>query len=83
MNEKKTHNGISQADIYQLYAYGTKYQACTKLFLIYPKDQFESDDYYEFFEKEDEKKLRLQILFFDLDNPEKFVEAFENAIALG
>ena len=35
-NEGEKKNKISQADLYQLYAYGKKYE-CDKLYLIYPK----------------------------------------------
>lgn len=34
----KSEKDISQADMYQLYAYGTKYIDCKKLYLIYPYD---------------------------------------------
>ena len=36
LSEDKTHQGISQSDMYQLYAYGTKYIDCTNMYLIYP-----------------------------------------------
>jgi 5-methylcytosine-specific restriction enzyme subunit McrC len=32
--------GISQADMYQLFAYGNKYEANPKLFLIYPSNEY-------------------------------------------
>ena len=67
LSEDKTHQGISQADMYQLYAYGTKYQECEKLFLIYPKDELKNINYYEFFK---DKKLSLEVVFFDLKNIE-------------
>jgi 5-methylcytosine-specific restriction enzyme subunit McrC len=62
LNKEKTHNGINQADIYQLYAYGTKYQNCKKLFLVYPKDNEIENSYYKFFDD-----LHLKIYFFDFD----------------
>jgi len=34
----KAEKDISQQDMYQLYAYGTKYKECKKLYLIYPYD---------------------------------------------
>jgi len=54
---------ISQADLYQLYAYGKKYDS-NKLFLVYPKInginqeaiKFKYDDY-----------MRLNVLYFDLE----------------
>jgi 5-methylcytosine-specific restriction enzyme subunit McrC len=32
--------GISQADMYQLFAYGSKYEGNPKLFLIYPANEY-------------------------------------------
>jgi len=64
LNEKKANNGISQADMYQLYAYGTKYKNCKKLFLIYPNDKgknIKNSYYYKF-----NNSLSLEIIFFDL-----------------
>ena len=34
-----TQKDISQADMYQLYAYGTKYENTKQLYLIYPKGE--------------------------------------------
>lgn len=64
---EKSNQGISQSDMYQLYAYGTKYQSCEKLYLIYPKDEVEKGNLYYYYE---DKKLPLKILFFDLENLE-------------
>ena len=59
---------ISQADIYQLYAYGTKYKQTKELFLIYPKSGEEiiinSLGY--------ENNLDLHVVFFDLEKPGNF-----------
>lgn len=74
--EDKTHQGVSQADMYQLFAYGKKYtkSPCEKLFLIYPK-QVDNESLLKHtyhFEtpvknpKVCSKGLDLQILFFDL-----------------
>lgn len=68
---EKSNQGISQSDMYQLYAYGTKYQSCEKLYLIYPKDGDIKESLYHYFSENDskDKKLPLEILFFDLENP--------------
>ena len=65
----KSNQGVSQSDMYQLYAYGTKYENCEKLYLIFPKDELEEGSLYHYF-KDDikDKKLPLEILFFDLEN---------------
>jgi 5-methylcytosine-specific restriction endonuclease McrBC regulatory subunit McrC len=69
LSEEKTHNGINQSDIYQLYAYGTKYKNCKKLFLIYPKDDTIESSYYKFLDN-----LNLEICFFDLDGENEELE---------
>jgi 5-methylcytosine-specific restriction enzyme subunit McrC len=75
LSEEKTHQGISQGDMYQLYAYGTKYKDCKYMYLIYPYDGLDIQNSYQYFKNEEEKKLKdelhLNILFFDvsLDKP--------------
>ena len=62
----KSRDDISQADLYQLYAYGKKHE-CDKLHLIYPK----IDDIRQKtmkFRYEDE--MWLEILYFDLEKDE-------------
>uniref|UniRef100_UPI004047DA50 McrC family protein n=1 Tax=Aliarcobacter sp. TaxID=2321116 RepID=UPI004047DA50 len=75
LSEDKTHQGISQSDMYQLYAYGTKYKECKYMYLIYPYDGFDIQNSYQYFRNDEEKKLKdelhLNVLFFDvsLDKP--------------
>ncbi|WP_459861134.1 McrC family protein [Campylobacter concisus] len=57
---------ISQADLYQLYAYGKKYN-CSKLYLIYPKIEGIKQEFMKF--GYDDKML-LEILYFDLEKDE-------------
>ena len=60
-NEEKYK--ISQADLYQLYAYGKKYE-CGKLYLIYPKIDGARQESMKF--RYDDEML-LKILYFDLE----------------
>ena len=53
---------ISQSDMYQLYAYGTKYKQTSQLYLIYPKNDELELPRYSYVENE----LHLDVLFFDL-----------------
>lgn len=73
---EKSNQGISQSDMYQLYAYGTKYENCEKLYLIYPKDGDIKESLYHYFSENDskDKKLPLEILFFDLENPSLYFQ---------
>ena len=62
----KSRDDISQADLYQLYAYGKKYN-CGKLYLIYPKIDGIKQEFMKF---EYEKDMQLEILYFDLEKDE-------------
>lgn len=66
---------ISQADLYQLYTYGKKYN-CYKLFLIYPKaiDRLEEDHYIFNFDD----KMILEIIYFDLEVDDKNKELIDS-----
>ena len=56
-------NDISQADLYQLYAYGKKHE-CSKLYLIYPKIEGVKQEFIKFGYDD---KTQLEILYFDLE----------------
>lgn len=63
LSEDKAYNGVLQDDMYQLYAYGTKYANCEKIYLIYPFDELIIKNSYNYFKH---KELKLDILFFDV-----------------
>jgi len=75
-NEHRNY-GISQSDMYQLYAYGKKYENCQGLFLIYPKtSKFDKDKTFSF-----DENLGLICTPFDcLGNSHE--DQFEHAISL-
>jgi 5-methylcytosine-specific restriction enzyme subunit McrC len=60
LSEDKAYNGVLQDDMYQLYAYGTKYDNCEKIYLIYPFDELIIKNSYNYFKN---KELKLDILF--------------------
>lgn len=62
----KLRDDISQADLYQLYAYGKKHE-CSNLYLIYPKIEGIKQDFMKF--GYDDEML-LEILYFDLEKDE-------------
>ena len=62
----KSRDDISQADLYQLYAYGKKHE-CSNLYLIYPKIEGVKQEFMKF--GYDDKML-LEILYFDLEKDE-------------
>ena len=73
INSNENKFGLTQSDLYQMYAYGKKYNT-TDVYLIYPKSKnfivskdipFKYDD-----------SLNLHILCFDCLNPTKFEKKF-------
>ena len=74
LSQDKTNNGINQADMYQLYAYGKKYDDCKDMYLIYPKDNDISGNHYHFYLNDKNKAfesndgLNLRVVFFDVKN---------------
>ena len=77
LSEEKINHRISQSDLYQMFAYGKKYES-KQLFLIYPKDNIKNLEGYNFYQKP-EKSLPLKILFFDLEkdfSDEEFALSF-------
>jgi len=69
LSEEKNYNGVAQSDMYQLYAYGTKYEKCENMYLIYPYDRLDMQTSYQYFkneQNEEKKELHLDILFFDV-----------------
>ena len=66
-------HGISQADMYQLFAYGKKY-GCKQVALVYPKtEQFQKTLRYKF-----DKELSLSCFPFDVTRPQGSVEEILN-----
>jgi len=71
LSDNARNYGISQADMYQMYAYGKKYNA-TKVFLLYPQnDNCRTSDI--FFCSED--GVEVKITFIDLIQPEISIAA--------
>lgn len=70
LDEEKTHQGVLQGDMYQLFAYGKKYNCtdlvCEKMYLIYPKPMEEGNLEEKGYCFDNEQNLKLQIIFFDL-----------------
>ena len=70
----KSKDDISQADLYQLYAYGKKHE-CSKLYLIYPKIDGAKQEPMKF-RYDDETQL--EILYFDLEKDSENNELIKN-----
>ena len=61
-DEENKNQGVSQADMYQLFAYGKKYEGCKELLLIYPKSHTKVEGKRYFFQDD----LPLSVRFFDV-----------------
>ena len=70
----KSRDDISQADLYQLYAYGKKHE-CGELYLIYPKIDGAKQEPMKF-RYDDETQL--EILYFDLEKDSENNELIKN-----
>lgn len=68
LSQEKTRQGVSGSDLYQMYAYGTKYGNCERMYLIYPKDKDVEVGEYDYHSHESTNSLPLNVLFFDLEN---------------
>jgi 5-methylcytosine-specific restriction enzyme subunit McrC len=68
LSEDKSYKGVAQSDVYQMYAYATKYQQCKQIFLIYPATEKTQDmsDSYCFKSVDNHKDVTLSVVFFDL-----------------
>lgn len=79
LNKNNHHHGISQSDLYQLYAYGKKYAAKAGeglnpvLYLLYPWNENFTEPLTFFYEEE--KPLHLQVcpVYFHSDGKAKFL----------
>jgi len=81
LDDNKVHQGISQSDMYQLFAYGKKYRQnqLKNLYLIYPKIENNAplrESCYQFNKSSEHMTMDLKILFFDLQNDLSPIEKF-------
>ena len=77
IKESEKKYKISQADLYQLYAYGKKYER-DKLYLIYPKIDGAKQELMKF---KYEKDMQLEILYFNLENDSNNDEVIKNLLS--
>ena len=81
LNENVRNFGISQADMYQMYAYSKKYGA-SKITMIYPKQSNLRETDISFFSDDG---VDVEVYFFDLLQPDKSIAAlvkFHTATAI-
>ena len=79
LDEKSKRYGLSQQDLYQMFAYGKKYEKSKTLYLIYPKSQGFTTSQVEPFYYEEGMALRL--LCFDCMNDAFVNHDFEGSAA--
>lgn len=71
--------GISQNDMYQMYAYSKKYNA-KKVFLLYPYSEWIKDENDNIISYMSNDNVNVEIAFIDLENPNESVEKLINRI---
>ena len=80
---KDPKHGISQSDVYQLYAYGRKF-GCATVALIYPKTRkFATSLRYDFEDSVADQPLALLCVPFDVEEPEASVAGIMRRLANG
>ena len=74
LNRKASNYGISQTDMYQMYAYAKKYN-CQEIWLIYPLDS-EMDDVgsISFESVENDDRVFVRVFFVDLNNSSESIQ---------
>ncbi len=77
-NDETLNYGISQSDLYQMFAYAKKYDS-NNIFLLYPINDMISNLNKNIIFNYDEK-LRLEIVFIDLDNIKESLERLANSM---
>lgn len=83
LSEAKKNCGISQEDMYQMYAYGTRYNA-KKVILLYPQPKgFKADILLKY--TVNGGGLNVEVLFIDLWQPDEFIKKVKEVLdkALG
>ena len=73
LSESKPNYGISQADMYQMYAYQKKYSS-ESVTLLYPKTENVHKDNIEF---ASDDGVTVRVRFVDLFDIKRFIERFE------
>ena len=79
-NDESSNYGISQSDLYQMFAYAKKYDS-HNIFLIYPINDMVSKLNKEIIFNYDES-LKLEIVFVDLDNIEESLRKLANRMEI-
>lgn len=75
LDTKKDGYGISESDIYQLFAYAKKYKS-KKLYLIYPKTETFTTKLEPFFYQYSDEQISLEVVPYDLENDDKNSQIF-------
>lgn len=85
ISDSSENYGISQSDMYQMYAYAYKYDV-ENVILIYPKHkEVQLKNFPSYIQDEDQnehiKKIVVKVFLYDLSNEEKSIEELGNLIS--
>ncbi|GAA0682767.1 McrC family protein [Clostridium cadaveris] len=82
INKPSQNYGISQEDMYQMYAYAKKYKT-PEIWLIYPcHEEMENSQDIRFECTEDEENIRVRIFFIDVANITDSLEALRKILVI-
>lgn len=81
INKPSQNYGISQGDMYQMYAYAKKYKT-SEIWLIYPRhEEMENSEDIRFQCTEDEENISVRIFFVDVRNIRDSLEVLRKILA--
>lgn len=81
-NREKDNYGISQADMYQMYAYSKKYKNAPEIWLIYPLNK-EMKSLKENLSFSSNDNVKVNVFFIDLVSPKDSIEELVNKMLEG
>ncbi|MBX0358353.1 McrC family protein [Halobacillus sp. Nhm2S1] len=82
-NQPRKNYGISQSDMYQMYAYSKKYNT-PEIWLLYPLTDEMDSGYISFYSNKNEDiETIVRVFFVDVSNIEESLEVLKEKLILG
>jgi 5-methylcytosine-specific restriction enzyme subunit McrC len=82
-NQPRQNYGISQADMYQMYAYSKKYKT-SEIWLLYPVNEVmkEADISFVSFDEEESIEIKVRLFFVDVTNIEESLSTLREKLVI-
>ena len=82
INESKNRHGVKREDLYQMYAYLTRYKDVKSSILLYPSaHEDDKDDFLESWYLENDKEKKIRIYTIDLYNEANTIDTIKYIIS--